>query len=66
MSADIRQTIQSTIKRYISPTAEILSINDIDLAYGLSAVALKRHKILIKDNNDERTINEKVRCRFYK
>lgn len=57
MSTDLRQTIQSTIERYISPTAKILSINDLDLAYGLSALALKRHEILIKDNNDERIIN---------
>jgi fructosamine-3-kinase len=57
MNIDLRQTIQSTIERYISPTAEILSINDLELAYGLSAVALKRHEIRLRDTNDERTIN---------
>jgi thiamine kinase-like enzyme len=57
MNTELRRIIQATIARFISPNAEILSINDHDLAYGVSAVALKRHEILLRDDNHGRSIN---------
>ncbi|MCM3132118.1 aminoglycoside phosphotransferase family protein [Paenibacillus polysaccharolyticus] len=57
MNTELRNTMQSTIDRFVSPNAEILSIKDHDLAYGTSAVELKRHEILLRNDTRDWSIN---------
>lgn len=57
MNTELRNTIQNTIDRFVSPNAEILSIKDLDLAYGTSAVELKRHEILLRKDIHDWSIN---------
>ncbi|WP_152392369.1 aminoglycoside phosphotransferase family protein [Paenibacillus guangzhouensis] len=57
MASDLRRTIQMTVARFISPHAEILSIKDHDIAHGVSAVALRRHEIELRNNHHHSKIN---------
>ncbi|MGO4530346.1 aminoglycoside phosphotransferase family protein [Paenibacillus sp. 2TAF8] len=57
MNTELRNTIKGTIDRFASPNAKILSINNHDLAYGTSAVELKKHEILLRDDTHDWTIN---------
>lgn len=57
MNTELRDTMQNTIDRFVSPNAEILSIKDQDLAYGTSAVELKRHEILLRNDTRDWSIN---------
>lgn len=49
--------ICETVKRFISPTAQVLSMDSKPINIGLQAVDLFRHKVLVKEHNVEEQVS---------
>ncbi|QUL52323.1 aminoglycoside phosphotransferase family protein [Paenibacillus tritici] len=45
---DLLKLIQGTVKEFVDPKAEVLSIESTPIAMGIQAVGLKRHSVLIR------------------